>query len=143
MDNSGEENGEEDDCKNTDRWRNSHPPASAVIPVSTAIFYVNHQIRQEATEVFYGFNRFTFDADARTALRFLKSLPSSSRRRVNDVGFARRSTCADDSDCMEFWDPVSTFVARYMSLQSVTIQVPHDCNCETDSTKEVRQAPNG
>lgn len=72
-DDSGEEYGEEADGKDLDRWGTSNSRASAVIPVPTAIFYVNHQIRQEATEVFYGFNRFTFDNDARTALKFLKA----------------------------------------------------------------------
>ena len=141
VDDSRGEHGKDGSGTEIDRWGNSNSLASAVVPVPTAIFYVNHQIRQEATEVFYSFNRFTFDDNARTAVGFLGGLRPSSRRRIRDIGFARESTSADDNDCRAFWDPLSTFIGCHMSLRSVTIQVPHDINHEIDETKEARPAP--
>lgn len=141
VDDSGEEHGKEGNGTEIDRWGNSNSLASSDVPVPTAIFYVNHQIRQEATEVFYSFNRFTFDSDARSALKFLKGLRPSFRRQIRDIAFARESTSADDNDCRAFWDPLSTFIGSHMSLCSVTIQVPRDINHEIDETKEARPAP--
>ena len=107
----------------------------------TAIFCVNHQIGQEATEVYYRFNRFTFDSDVRSALKFLKGIHPSFRGRVRDIGFARRSTSAKNSDNRDFWDSASTFIARHMALRSVTIDVPYGCNYGIDRTKKARPAP--
>ena len=139
---SGEEHGKAHSGKEIDRWGNSNSHASAVIAVPTAIFYVNHQIRQEATEVFYGSNRFTFDSNAGDILEFLKGLRPSSRQRIKHIGFAGGSMCADGYDCKRFWDPLSTFIGRHMSLRSVTIRRPHDIDHEIDETKEARPAPN-
>lgn len=109
--------------------------------VPPAIFCVNHQISQEVSEVFYRFNRFTFDSHARAALKFLKCLRPSSRQRIRDIAFACKSTSAKESDNTHFWEAVSEFIARHMSLRSVTIEVPHGYNYELDSTKEARPAP--
>lgn len=87
-----EDGGNMNDLSGSWGFRNNE--AAAATPVPTAIFCVNHQIRQEATEVFYRFNRFAFDIDARTALDFLKGLRPSSRRRVHDLGFACGSAYA-------------------------------------------------
>ena len=43
-----------------ERWEMSKLDLSAITPLPTAIFYGSKQIREEASEVFYGFNRFTF-----------------------------------------------------------------------------------
>ncbi|KAF6220023.1 hypothetical protein HO133_003848 [Letharia lupina] len=137
-----DENEEVDDGKDVKICGNSNSSASAVTPVPTAIFYGSRQIGQEATEVFYSFNRFTFDTDAQTALKFLHCLRPSFRRRIKNIGFTRRSTCADDGDCTQFWNPLSNSIARHMSLHSVTVQVPRDPTHGIDHTKEVRQPPN-
>ena len=68
---------------------------SAIIPSSTAIFSVNNQLREEASEVFYGFNRFTFESSARAALHFLEGLRPSSRRHLKHIGFKRPSEAAE------------------------------------------------
>lgn len=134
---------DEDEDEGEEVERSRKPDISALIPVPTAIFYVNHQVRQEATEAFYGFNRFTFDTDTHAALNFLKCIRSSSRRHIKDIGFTRRSTCADDAGCTEFWEPLCTFIFRCTSICSVTIQVPRDCNHGIDEAKESSRAPNG
>lgn len=128
--------------KATDRWGNSNSDASAVIPAPTAIFYVSHQIRQEASEVFYGSNRFTFDTSPRTALKFLKCLRPSFGRYIKSIGFTRMATSADDADCRACWEPLLAFISCRMSLNSVTVQVPRDNSHAIDKTKEIKQAPN-
>lgn len=137
-----EEDSEEgNDGKDIGRRRNNKSDASTVVPVPIAIFYVNHQIKQEATEVFYRFNRFTFDSDVLTAFDFLRGLHPSSRRQLKDIAFTSWSTCADDANNREFWDPLSTFIECDMSLCSVTVQVPRGYTCGVDKTKEVRDPP--
>ena len=128
--------------KATDRWGNSDSDASAVTPVPTAIFYVSHQIRQEASEVFYGSNRFTFDTSPRTALNFLECLRPSFGRMIKHIGFTSWATSADDGDCRDGWEPLVGFISRRMSLNSVTVQVPRDNSHGIDKTKEIKQAPN-
>ena len=76
----------------------------AVTPVPTAIFHVNHQVKQEATEVFYGYNRFTFNMAPRFVINFLKSLPSNSRRLIKEIGFTCLPSTGADS-LMGHWVP--------------------------------------
>ena len=120
--------------KGADRWGNSDSAASAAIPVPTAIFYVSHQFRQEASEVFYGFNRFTFDTNIRTALKFLKCLRPSFRRYIKNIGFTAMSTATKNDDCGELWKHLSNFLTRGMSLNSVTVQVPQHNRYRMDYT---------
>lgn len=96
----------------------------SIIPVGTSIFHVNRQIGQEATEILYGFNRFTFRAHPGEAMEFLKDLPSGSLRQIKNIGFTRRATCADDGDCKDYWEPLCDFITSHMHLSSVTIEVP-------------------
>ena len=137
-----EEEGEEGDGDATsDRWGNSNSDASAVAPVPTAIFSVSRQIRQEAIEVFYGCNRFTFDNSADITLRFLKCLRPSSRRRIKHIGFAGWSTCGDEAAFADWWHILCKFICRRMSLHTVTFLVPRDSVYGIDKTKEARRAP--
>ena len=115
---------------------------SAITPLPTAIFYVNKQIREEASEVFYGFNRFTFESSPRAALHFLKGLRPSRRRYIKNLGFTRRSTAADDHDCTYPWHSLCDFITLHMSVNSVTIQVPRHRWLKIDETKPAKEAPN-
>ena len=119
----------DDDGKHISQPEKKSPTASAAIPVSTAIFYVSHQIQQEASHVFYGFNRFTFDS-AYTALEFLECPRPSFRHYIKNIAFTRRSICADDGDCTQSWEPLCEFINRHMLLKSVTIKVPRDARVE-------------
>lgn len=119
----------------------SYADASAVTSIPTAIFSVNRQIRQEATDVFYGFNRFTFENDARTTLKFLKDLRPSFRRRIKHIGFPHWSTSANDHSGTEYWAPLHDFIIHHMHVISVTIQVPRDLVHGIDEAKEARPAP--
>ena len=123
-------------------WEKSKLDLSAIIPLPTAIFYVNNQIREEASEVFFAFNRFTFESSARATLHFLKGLPPCHRRRIKDLGFTRRSTAADDYDCTYSWISLCDFIMHHMSINSVTIQVPRHRWLEIDETKPAKEAPN-
>ena len=96
----------------------------SVTPVSTAIFYVSHQIGLEAKKVFYSFNSFTFDCTAHDALIFLERLRPSSRRQVRRIGFTTISTWNGSGDCTDYWGSLCAFIAGHMSIHSVTIQVP-------------------
>ena len=125
-----------------ERWEMSKLDLSAIISSPTAIFYVNNQIREEASEVFYGFNRFTFESSARAALHFLKALPPSCRRHIRNLGFTRRSTAADDYDCTYSWRSLCDFIIHHMSVNSVTVQVPRHRWLEIDETKPAEEAPN-
>ena len=125
-----------------ERWEMSKLDLSAVIPSPTAIFYLNNQIREEASEVFYAFNRFTFESSARAALHFLKALPPSCRRHIKNLGFTRRSTAADDYDCTYSWRSLCDFIIHHMSVNSVTVQVPRHHWLEIDETKPAKEAPN-
>ena len=136
-----EEGDKGDGDASSDRWGNSNSDASAVTPVPTAIFSVSRQIRQEAIEVFYGCNRFTFDNSADITLRFLKCLRPSSRRRIKHIGFAGWSTCGDESAFAEWWHILGNFICRHMSLNTVTFLVPRDSDYGIDETKEARRAP--
>ena len=136
-----EEGDEGDGDANYDHWGNSNSDASAVTPVPTAIFSVSRQIRQEAIEVFYGCNRFTFDNSADITLRFLKCLRPSSRRRINHIGFAGWSTCGDEAAFAEWWKILGKFICRHMSLHTVTFLVPRDSGYGIDEAKEARRAP--
>ena len=137
-----EEDGEEGNGDaNSDRWGTSNSDASAVTPVPTAIFSVSRHIRQEAIEVFYGCNRFTFDNSADITLRFLKCLRPSSRRRIKHIGFAGWSTCGDESAFAAWWQILCSFICRHMSLHTVTFLVPRDSVYGIDETKESRRAP--
>ena len=136
-----EEGDEGDGDANSDRWGNSNSDASAVTPVPTAIFSVSRQIRQEAIEVFYGCNRFTFDNSADITLRFLKCLRPSSRRRIKHIGFAGWSTCGDESAFADWWHILCKFICRHMSLHTVTFLVPRDSVYGIDETQEARRAP--
>ena len=123
-------------------WEMSSWHLSASAPVSTAIFYVNQQIRQEATEVFDAFNRFTFESSARAALHFLQSLPPSRRQHIKNLGFSRRSIAADDSDCMRSWGSLCDFIIHRMSVNSLTVQALRHHWLQIDETKPTEQAPN-
>ena len=136
-----EEQEEGDGDADSDRWGNSNSDASAVTPVHTAIFSVSRQIRQEAIEVFYGCNRFTFESSADITLRFLKCLRPSSRRRIKHIGFAGWSTCGDDSAFADWWHILCRFICRHMSLHTVTFVVPRDSVYGIDETKEAGRAP--
>lgn len=137
-----EKEGDEGDGNaNSDRWGNSNSDASAVTPVHTAVFSVSRQMRQEAIEVFYACNRFTFDNSADITLRFLKCLRPSSRRRIKHIGFAGWSTCGDESAFAEWWHILCKFICRHMSLHTVTFLVPRDSVYGIDETKEARRAP--
>lgn len=127
--------------KATNRWGNSSSDASAVNPLPTAIFHVSHQVRQEASEVFYGSNRFTFNTSPRTALKFLECLRPSFGRMIKNIGFTSWATSADDDDCRGCWEPLVDFISRRMSLKSVTVQVPRDDSHGIDKTKDIKQAP--
>ena len=128
-------------CLWPDMWEISSLDLSAIVPAPTAIFYVNKQIRQEATEVFYAFNRFTFNSSARAALHFLKSLPPSRRQRIKNLGFTRRSAAADDYDCTYSWSALCDLIIQHMSINSVTIQAPRHRRPENDETKPAKEAP--
>ena len=136
-----EEQEEGDGDAYSDSWGNSNSDASAVTPVPTAILNVSRQIRQEAIEVFYGCNRFTFDNSADITLRFLKCLRPSSRRRIKHIGFAGWSTCGDESAFADWWHILCRFICRHMSLYTVTFQVPRDSVYGIDETKEARRVP--
>ena len=125
-----------------ERWQMSNLDLSTVTSLPTAIFYVNHQIREEASEVFYGGNRFTFATSARAALHFLKSLRPNYRRDIRNLGFTRRSTVAGDHDCTISWSPLCDFIIHHMSINSVTIQAPRHPWLEIDKTKPAEDAPN-
>ena len=129
-------------CLWPELWEKSSLALSTVIPLPTAIFYVNKQIREEASEVFYSFNRFTFGSSARAALHFLKALRTSSRRRIKNLGFTRRSTAADDQDCTGSWGSLCDFIIHHMSINSVTIQAPRHRWLEIDKSKPAKETPN-
>ena len=136
-----DERDEGDEDANSDRWGNSNSDASAVNPVPTSIFSVSRQIRQEAIEVFYGCNRFTFDNSADITLRFLKCLRPSSRRQIKHIGFAGWSTCGDESAFADWWHILCKFICHHMSLHTVTFLVPRDSVYGIDETMEARRAP--
>ena len=125
------------------RGEMSYLDLSAITPLPTAIFYVNHEIRKEANEVFYPHNRFTFDTSARAALHFLKGLRPSFRRHIKNLGFTRESTAADDRACTESWSSLCDFIIHHMSIDSVTIQVPRQQWLEIDKTKPAKDALGG
>lgn len=137
---SEEDEEEDDDSTDISQREKRSPTASAAIPVSTAIFYVSHLIQQEASQVFQGFNRFTYES-AYTALEYLENPRPSFRHYIKDLAFTRRSTCADDGDPTQIWEPLCEFINRHMLLKSVTIQVPRDRSYGTDKIKEAREAP--
>ena len=123
-------------------WEKSSFDLSTLIPLPTAIFYLNKQIREEASEVFYGCNRFTFGSSAGAALGFLKGLRPSSRRHIKNLGFTRRSTAADDQDCTGSWGFLCDFIIHHMSINSVTIQAPRHRWLKIDESKPSRESPN-
>lgn len=123
-----------------ERWQMSNLDLSAITPLPTAIFYVNSQIREEASEVFYRYNRFTFESSARAALHFLKGLRPSSRRHIKNLGITRRSTAAD-YNWKDSWGSLCDFIVHHMSINSVTIQAPRERWLKIDKTKPAKKAP--
>lgn len=115
-----EEKEDEEGVGDSERWGTNNSDAVAATPVPTAIFSVDRQIRQEATEIFYGFNRFTFDTSADITLTFLKGLRPSSRRRIKHIGFAGWSTCGDEEVFADLWHSLCRLIFHHMSLRSVT-----------------------
>ena len=133
-----EEKGKDDtDCLYTDPWRFRISHTSTVTPIPTAIFYVSHQVGQEAIEMFYSSNRFTFDLDADATLTFLLGLRPSSRRLIKDIGFDNRSEC--ECECergySKSWHDLGDFITYHMRLHSVTIHLPPDYLYRIDKTK--------
>lgn len=94
--------------------------------ISTSILYVNRQIYTEAYKVLYTSNTITFDISAKYVIKFLKSLPATTRSSIRFLGFGRHSTAADDFDCIKHWKPLCTYIKRHLQLSSVTIQIPFD-----------------
>ena len=154
--NEGDENGvlndgmernedqERDESKMNGRWEENweiNLALTAITPLPIAILYVNKQIREEASEVFYRLNRFTFGSSARAALHFLKALRPSRRRHIKNLGFTRRSTATDDCDCTCYWSSLCDFIIHHMSINSVTIQVPRHRWIKIDETKPAIEAP--
>ena len=125
-----------------ERWEMSDLDLSAITPLPTALFYLNHQIRQEASEVFYRFNRFTFESSARAALHFLKGLPPGCRRHIKSIGFMGRSMLPNDRDCIDSWDSLWDFINHQMSVSSVTIQVPGRPWHKINERKRAKESPN-
>lgn len=123
-------------------WEQKCLDLSAITPVPTAIFYFNDQIRQEASEVFYKFNRFTFESSARAALYFLEDLPAGCRRLIKDLGFTGQSMNANDHNCTYSWESLWDFINSQMSVNSVTIQVPRHRWLKIDETKPAKETPN-
>ena len=124
-----------------ERWEMTNLDLTAITPLPIAIFYVNSQIREEASEVFYKINRFIFHSSARAALHFLKALRPSRRRHIKNLGFTHRSTITDDCDCSCYWDSLCDFIFHHMSINSVTIQVPRHRWLKIDETKPAQEAP--
>lgn len=106
--------------------------------IQNAILYVNRDISHEASMIFYGSNRFTFEILPKDIIRCLKSLPPALRRQIKNLGFARPSVGADDPDPMEPWPLLQKFINRRMQLKTVTIQIPYDSTIEIDQGKEMR-----
>ena len=103
----------------------SSSDVSPTIPVPTAIFYVSRQTRKEASEIFYGCNRFTFDSGVCVARDFLKCLPRSFRRCIRHIGLMDPDAvvATNRQYCSVSWGPLEHFVSRHMSVKSVTVQV--------------------
>ena len=74
-------------------------------------------------------------------LEFTESPRPSFRHYIKDVAFTRRSTCADDGDCKQFWEPLRESINHHMPLKYVTDQLPPDRSHGIDQTKEAREAP--
>jgi len=126
---------EDEDSEFDDSEGDEFDKASSVAFLPVATVYVDNRLRREAS------NRFTFDVDAKHAVRFLASLPEISRQQIKDLGFTRTSTAADDADCTQHWQELCDFISGHMQLASVTIQIPRDTTHPIDKSKEVQQPP--
>lgn len=78
---------------------------TAIPPISIALLFVNHQVSEEALQVLYCRNRFTFDVSPREVFNFFKYSHPFATRFITNIGFAIGSTLADDYQLREDWKP--------------------------------------
>ena len=122
-----DEDDDEDDSEEEEKFvPRSQRNIRATTRIPTSILLVNRQVSAEALQVLYRDNRFTFDVPAKQALQFLKGLSKTKSSYMRHLGFAKSSTMADDADCKEYWHPLCAFIARRLSISSVTIMIPYD-----------------
>lgn len=114
----------------------------ATVPISTSILSTNRQISREATRILFKYNRFTCDLAAKQALRFLRRRNPHMIKAIKDIGFGRRSFSADDSDCTEYWKPLSKFIGQQMRVGKVTVAVPSSHDHEVVKKDERIRGPN-
>jgi len=130
----GDDDGEEDDDLDDRPQLLDGTATEHQIP--TSVLYVNHQINIEASQVFYTSNRIPFDISAEFIIRFLSSLPSTTRSRIRHLGFGRHSTAADDYNCTKYWNSLCSYIKRHLQISPVTVQIPHDAHYCIDWNKK-------
>jgi hypothetical protein len=92
-------------------------------PVHTGLLSVNKQISEEALPVFYRNTTLVLDADGFSCMRFIRSLPRATRKRITSMALANSPLMGDDGPSRRAWsgDPGSPC---YRAADGLTLVTP-------------------
>ena len=107
-----------------------------VQPIVSALLRTNSQVYNTTLPILYGANVFSLEGSCSDALRFLRTLPKSSRLQIKSLSLSYELMTADDSDNLGYAKKLSKFLIAHMRLEDITLAVPDDLEAGTEEKDE-------
>lgn len=115
--------------------------ATADPPIHNSLLFDNRQTSEEALQILYCHNRFTFNVTPKEVTKFFNSSDPLAKELITNIGFGIGSTFAFDDGVREGWKPLCSFISRHLHIHTASILIPSDEDHITDNSKEIQRAP--